>query len=149
VIGRDGGPDAVTVVGGCALDDACAASAHAAAGVQDEDGMLVWVELPPGVHPDAATAATMDTLLAHLGCTGRLAVAGGARLLPGGTLDTSGDPLPAPPDATVRLVRAPGPGARPVFPETPIVPISVWQPLQAKRVRYFRKPPPPKPAASQ
>jgi hypothetical protein len=37
-------------------------------------------------------------------------------------------------------VRATAPDARPIFPETPIVPIEVWQPLQKKRVRYFYKP---------
>ena len=50
------GKDAEALLGGCAMTEPCAASAHAAIGVQDEDGMLVWVELPPGAHTDAATA---------------------------------------------------------------------------------------------
>ena len=33
-----------------------------------------------------------------------------------------------------------GLGAASNDPDTPLVPVSVWQPLQAKRVRYFYKP---------
>jgi hypothetical protein len=60
----------------------------------------------------------------------------------GGTLDAAGDPLPVAVAPSARLVRAHAPDAHTIFPDTPIVPASVWQPLQAKRVRYFYKPPP-------
>ena len=99
----------------------------------------------------------MDALLARLGCSSRMAVPGRAAAWLGGgagALDASGEPLalavgravgsvPA-----VRLVRATAPDAHPIFADTPIVPIQVWQPLQAKRVRYFYKPPPPTGTAS-
>ena len=49
-------------------------------------------------------------------------------------------PLPPAPADAVRLVRAHAPDAHPIFTDTPLVPVSVWQPLQAKRVRYFYKP---------
>jgi hypothetical protein len=42
--------------------------------------------------------------------------------------------------SAVRLVRGAAPDAHPIFTDTPIVPIQVWQPLQAKRIRYFYKP---------
>jgi len=138
--------DAVRLTAGVTVHAAAATQARAAVGVQDEDGMLVWVELAPGDRPDARTAATMDGLLESLGCSGRMLLRGDARALLGGTLDAAGDPLPAssagtsPP--TTWLVRAHAPDAHGVFGDTPIVASTVWQPLQAKRVRYFYKPPP-------
>jgi hypothetical protein len=132
--------DAATLLGGCAMNDPCASSAHAAIGVQDEDGMLVWVELQPDVHADGATAAALDALLARLGCGARMAVPGRAQALLGGALDAAGNAVASPPFPTVRLVRASSPDAHPIFTDTPIVPIQVWQPLQMKRVRYFYKP---------
>ncbi|MGH7297734.1 MAG: hypothetical protein ACRELB_22540, partial [Polyangiaceae bacterium] len=76
-------------------------------------------------------------------------VAGEARALLGGSLDASGNPLSAAPapGGEVRLVRAHAPDAHPFFESTPVVDIEVWRPLQAKRVRYFYKPP-PSPSAS-
>jgi hypothetical protein len=141
---------ATALLGGCATDAACAASSGAAVGVEDEDGMLVWVELPPGTRPSAAMAVAMDALLARLGCGARMAVPGQANVIFGGdgdegALDAAGDPRPRGQEsASVRFVRGNAPDAHAVFPDTPIVPISVWQPLQAKRIRYF----PPKPQAS-
>jgi hypothetical protein len=83
----------------------------------------------------------MDALLDRLGCSARMAIGGDARALLGGTLDARGNPLPNPPPATSRLMRIAAPDAHALFPDTPIVPVAVWQPLQAKRVRYFPKPP--------
>jgi hypothetical protein len=75
------------------------------------------------------------------GCSSRMLVPGDARALLGGTLDASGEPGPSAGTAsTARLVRAAAPGAHPAFEKTPVVPPSVWQPLQNQRVRYFRKP---------
>jgi hypothetical protein len=155
-------PDAVPLVEGQPLGDPRGAHGerpHAAVGVQGEDGMLVWVELataratvPAGTRPgrdadapghaasDADIASAMDQLLARLGCTERFGLAGDARALPGGTLDSGGEPLANVPLASARLVRTHAPDAHPVFENTPIVPIEVWQPLQMKRVRYFLKP---------
>ena len=137
------GRDAQSLLGGCAMTDPCAPGAHAAVGVQDEDGMLVWVELPSEMHASGATAAALDALLARLGCGARMAVPGRAQALLGGALDAAGTPMSttlAPGAPTVRLVRAQAPDAHPIFTDTPIVPIQVWQPLQMKRVRYFYKP---------
>ena len=36
-------------------------------------------------------------------------------------------------------MRAPAPGARRIFNDTAIVEPEVWVPLQAKRIRYFKK----------
>jgi hypothetical protein len=140
--------DAVRVVAGYPFSAAAALTARAAVGVQDEDGMLVWVELPPGEAPGGAAAAAMDHLLASLGCSERMSLPGDSRAMLGGTLDAAGEPLPPGVAASVRLVRARAPDAHPIFPDTPIVASSVWQPLQAKRVRYFYKPPPPAASAS-
>jgi hypothetical protein len=130
---------ATLVVRGYAPSEAPSVTAHAALGV-DDDGMLAWVELPPGMRPDASTTAAMDDVLGRLHCAARMMVPGDARALLGGTLDAAGDPAPAAPTDAVRLVRAQAPDAHPIFTDTPLVPVSVWQPLQAKRVRYFYKP---------
>ena len=134
---------ATSLLGGCATNDACAAMARAVIGIEDEAGMLVWVELPPDVHPDGSTAEALDGVLDRIGCSARMAVPGKAEALLGGALDAAGDPVPSKPEpGAARLVRAQVPDAHPIFADTPIVPIQVWQPLQARRVRYFYKPPP-------
>jgi hypothetical protein len=131
---------ATRLANGFPAGSAPAAVARAAAGIQDDDGMLVWVELPPAEHADSLSAAAMDALLDRLGCSARMAVAGSARAFLGGTLDAAGEAGPAAPASAARLVRVPGPDAHPMFGDTPLVPVQVWRPLQAKRVRYFYKP---------
>lgn len=112
----------------------------AAMGIDDEEGMLVWIELPPGVTPDAATRASMKLVFDSLGCTTRMAVTGSRALL-GGSLDSAGDPV-APPTGTVaRLVRVVRPAARTFFDTAPVGP-NTWQPLQMQRIRYFNRPKP-------
>jgi hypothetical protein len=135
--------DATVLAGGVPRTSPLAANARAAAGVQDEDGMLVWVELAPDARAGAGTAAVMGGLLERLGCSAQMWLPGDARALLGGTLDLSGAPV-APEAAPIgsRLVRAHAPDAHMMFESTPIVPIQVWQPLQAKRVRYIEKPTP-------
>jgi hypothetical protein len=136
--------DAAVLAGGVPLDSPAAASARAAAGIQDEDGMLVWVELSSDVRTvDARTARAMDAWLERIGCSTRMSLPGDARALLGGSLDVAGAPLTDPmPALGSRLVRARPPDAHAVFENTPVVPIQVWQPLQAKRIRYFYKPTP-------
>jgi hypothetical protein len=132
-------PDAVALAGGSGPGPYGAGS-RAALGVQDADGMLDWVELPADVNPDASTATALDELLKQLGCSQRLFLSRDARVIVGGTLDASGQPIATASPVVARLVRAQAPGAHAAYVDTPIVPIQVWQPLQAKRVRYFLKP---------
>ncbi|HLK38269.1 MAG TPA: hypothetical protein VKU41_16010 [Polyangiaceae bacterium] len=134
------GHEATSVAAGYPPSDPRAADARSVVGVQDEDGMLAWVELPPDATADASTVGAMDGLLQKLGCSARIALLG-ARALPGGNADAAGDPVAHPPPATARFIRGQSPNAHAIFPDTPIVPIRVWQPLQAKRIRYFLPPP--------
>jgi hypothetical protein len=134
--------DAMRIAGGYPMSAPPAAIARAAVGVQDEDGMLAWVELPPEAKPDAQTASAMDSLLEKLGCSSRIAVGADARAMLGGSLDAAGATAAPGTPATVRFVRAKAPDAHPFFETTPLVDIEVWRPLQAKRVRYFYKPVP-------
>jgi hypothetical protein len=126
-----------------------AASARAAVGVHDEDGMLNWVELAEGTTADASSAAAMLALLEKLGCSSRMLVAD-TRALLGGALDLAGNPVSAA-AATApasRLVRGTAPGAHAMFEDTTLVPYSVWQPLQAQRVRVLQQAKPSAPSAS-
>jgi hypothetical protein len=116
-----------------------AKDARAAVGVQDEDGLLDWVELPPDAKPDASSAIAMDALLAKMGCGARLLVGADARAVLGTGQDLSGSPIPLPATPSTRLVRGNPTSARLYFEQTPIVAPAVWQPLQSQRVRYFPK----------
>ncbi len=102
--------------------------------------MLAWVELPADVEANVSTARAMDELLERLGCGARMFLSGDARALLGGTLDAAGHPMEKSPAPVARLVRTRTADAHEINVDTPIVPIQVWQPLQAKRVRYFLKP---------
>jgi hypothetical protein len=114
--------------------------ARTAVGIHDEEGMLEWVEFAPESPTPPDSANLLLAVLAESGCSRRvvLRTPGTARV--GGTVDLDGvaaDPVIGP---TARLVRAEPPSARLYFDGTAVVPPTVWQPLQAKRVRYFRKP---------
>ncbi len=115
-------------------------AAMAATCVEDDDGMLVWIELPPNVLTDAGTTAAMDALLLKAGCSERFGVVGDTQVLMGGTLDLDGAVAPVPKGTVSRMVRGDTPGAKPYFESTPIVGPGTWQPLQMQRVRYFPKP---------
>ncbi|MDB4942326.1 MAG: hypothetical protein JWP97_1860, partial [Labilithrix sp.] len=143
-----GAGTAVPIADVLAPGAAGAATARAAVGISDEDGMLQWVELAPDDVPDETTSARLLKLLERLGCSARGLVGGDLHALLGGSLDLAGQPARGAP-ATVRLIRAAAPGARPLFEGTEVVPQSVWFPLQEKRVKW--RPtlaPPEKPAAS-
>jgi hypothetical protein len=133
-------PDATTLADGVAPTSPAAAAARAAVGVQDEDGMLNWIELAADVPASAAAAKAMDALLLQAGCSSRMLVTGNAQALLGGTLDLDAQPidLAALGPTAARLVRDKAPGADLVF-DTPVVTPAVWQALQAQRVRYFRR----------
>ncbi len=139
VVAAKAPPDATLIVRGYATTEAPAVTARAELCV-DAEGMFVWVELPPALRADASSAAAMQDALSRAHCSEPMAVPGDGRALLGASLDVAGDPTtPAAVDA-VSLVRARSPDAHAIFTDTPLVPVSVWQPLQAKRVRYFYKP---------
>lgn len=139
--------DAEPLAAGGPLLASVPASVGTVAGVQDEDGMLLWGELAPDVPRDGATVAALDAFFARLGCSVRIAVVDGRALL-GGANDLAGEPAaPAKEPLAARLVRGETPAARKVF-DTPIVTPAVWQPLQSQRVRYFKKPAKAAPAPS-
>lgn len=131
--------DAVALVVGTPAA-AGGATSRAAIGVQDEDGMLAWVELAPEVQPDASTAAAMLALLDKMGCSTKLFVPTPTRALLGGTLDLTAQPATGVTTASARLVRGSAPGAELLFPDTKLEPYSVWQPLQAQRVKVQQRP---------
>lgn len=118
----------------------------AGAGTTDWPGTLVYVELATPPKP-GADAALLDGLLKRLGCTERVLFDHALGIALGGSRDLAGHGVPAA-KGGLRLMRAPGPGGRRIFPDTPIVPVKVWYTLQAKRVRYFRRPEAPKTASS-
>jgi len=139
---REPSTDATVIADGVSVDSPASASARAAVGVQDEDGMLDWIELAPDATAGAATAKLLDALLAKAGCSSRMLVTGDTHALLGGTLDLSAQPFVATLGATAaRLVRGAAPGAHLAFESTPVVPPEVWQKLQSQRVHYFRRVP--------
>ncbi|MCL4751264.1 MAG: hypothetical protein KJ015_13920 [Myxococcales bacterium] len=111
--------------------------ALAALGI-DGAGMLAYVEVTSG-RDATRDGELLDSVLDSLGAKPRLYLSKPLGLALGGDRDLGGRALTAGPDA-LRLVRRPSPGATRIFPDTPVVPVNVWYPLQAKRVRYFPKP---------
>lgn len=132
--------DATTLATGTKTADAAARGARTFAGVQDDDGMLVWVELPEDAKVDDKTNASIDLFLAKLGCSVRIAIGAGARAVLDGDLGLTGTPATRGDGPAVRLVRGQAPSAHLAFEDTPIVKPYVWQPLQMQRVRYFHHP---------
>ncbi|WP_437738508.1 hypothetical protein [Sorangium sp. So ce1335] len=143
-----------------ATGHASSAGAVAALGVNDEDGMLIYVEraaagpssapdpalspdasAPPAAPVDPRDARLLQDFLARLGCSSRIYLRRPLAVALGGDTDLAGAAVhpPSGPRA-VRLTRAEAPGAGRMFESTPTVPHSVWYPLQQKRVRYFKKP---------
>ena len=136
------GKGARRLVDGVGIDHARASKAVAAVGVSSS-GMLVYAEVTTALRP-GSDHQLLDRLLDEMGCGQRLLLDEPLEAALGGDRDLSGHPVPRDRPA-VRLVRAPPPGARWIFPDTPIVPSSVWYPLQSRRVRYFKKPKPAEP----
>jgi hypothetical protein len=111
--------------------------AGAAAGV-DAAGMLVYAEVATSHQPEA-DAALLERLLGSLGVKQVILFEKPLGAALGGDRDLAGHPAPRS-KGGVRWVRRARPAARRIFPDTEIVPPKVWYPLQARRVRYFRKP---------
>jgi hypothetical protein len=112
-------------------------SAAAAVGV-DRDGMLVYAEV--ATAPDQSSdGKLLERVLGELGAASVLLLERPLDAALGGDRDLAGHPVTRA-RAGARLMRRTSPGARRIFPDTEIVTPKVWYPLQARRVRYFRKP---------
>jgi hypothetical protein len=118
-------------------DDPQAARAVAAVGIV-EGGMLAYAEVTTAPRP-GHDHHLLGKLLDQLGCESRLLLTDSPQIALGGNRDLSGHPV-ARREQAIELVRTEAPGARRIFKDTPIVESDVWYPLQARRVRYFRKP---------
>lgn len=138
------GPAAERITGGIPPDAPEAPRAQAAIGI-DAGGMAIYARVTEGPVP-GQDAALLMKLLDRLGCEQKMllprplgAVFGdhepdkrdeGASVTPAAL-----PPSPSPTDRVI-LIRAEGPTARRIFPETPVVLPKRWAPLQQKRVRY-------------
>lgn len=113
------------------------ATVRAATGVELDGGMLLYVE----VQGEGAPAGDLQKLFERLGAYEALALAEPVGIALGGDTSIAGTAvrLPEAPDQ-VRLLRHDGPGGRRIFEDTPVVPFKEWYPLQAQRIRYFKKP---------
>lgn len=111
------------------------AGGGAALGI-DADGMLLYAEVESG----SEDAGILDRLLKDLGCGQRLALDRPLHPLNGGATTFAGAAGKRHGGHEVRLVRAQAPGGQQLFPDTPVVPMSEWSPLQLKRIRYFKTP---------
>ncbi|MCL2823292.1 MAG: hypothetical protein FWD57_04810 [Polyangiaceae bacterium] len=124
----------VAVVSGVSLGSPQAGGAVAALGIDDEDGMLVYVEVQQGRRADQ-DSKMLSSLMDKLGCSSPMLLL--KPLLPSfGQRAGAGAGV----EREVQFVRVEGPGAKRVFEDTPVVHPDEWGPLQARRIRYFRKP---------
>jgi hypothetical protein len=117
------------------------AEATAALGVEDEAGMLVYAEVvSDGDKLRMVKAKALRELLKACGASQSLLLAEPWSIALGGdsALHGAGVRLPGH-AAQVRLVRKRGPGAERIFRDTPVVAFDEWHPLQARRIRYFKK----------
>ncbi len=124
-------PGAMALVSGVDPGSAEGADAVAAVGVQDDEGMMVYAEVRKD-HRPGADAAMLTSLLDRLGCT--------AKLLLTHPWGPDFESATAARGRVVELSRIDGPGGRRIFQDTPIVEPDEWGPLQARRIRYFKKP---------
>ncbi|MBN1609085.1 MAG: hypothetical protein JW940_20825 [Polyangiaceae bacterium] len=111
----------------------------------DQDGMLVYAEFER-VADDPWHAAVLDRLLEDLGCE-RVLLQAPLHVALGAERNLAGRPV-AVSRSDQRFCRGEGPRGQRIFATTPVVPRAQWEPLQAKRVRYFRKPPAQPPEAA-
>jgi len=131
-------PNTKLITRGFAAAETISHSATSAMGI-DAAGMLVFVRFTAGARP-GGEGDLLKELLNRLGCSASVFFLRPLGVALGDNHDTrEGTPSdPASPPATqgVGLARAEGPGARRLFPDTPVVPPTLWAPLQQKRVRY-------------
>jgi hypothetical protein len=129
-------PSAVRIASG----DAEEAAPVAAAVCIDEWDKLVYAEVATAPDP-ARDARVLALVLDAAHCKKRFFLRAPLRIALGTIRDLSDHPT-HPTSAAIRLVRSPAPGARRLFPETPILPPQIWQPLQ-RQTRWFPKDPEP------
>jgi hypothetical protein len=100
--------------------------------------MLVYIEVE---GDEQALTSELSQVLVNLGCTRWITMAQRLPMALGGDTNLQQQAVRLP-DSRSRttLLRKPGPGARRIFLDTPIVPLKEWHPLQARRIRYFKKP---------
>jgi hypothetical protein len=123
-----------TLVSGVPVEGA-SGTCRAAAGV-DGDGILIWAEGSPALLGRAlALAGAVGPTLAMCGGDAHLEFHFGEGRV--GRLD-EGDTQPTPAFATL-LYADDTPAASRLFPETPIVPPTVWFNQQKVRIRYFHE----------
>ncbi|MEI9940413.1 MAG: hypothetical protein WDO69_24630 [Pseudomonadota bacterium] len=129
-------PRSTLVTRGFAAAETISNSATSAMGI-DAAGMLVFVRFTAGARP-GGEGPLLNELLKRLGCSSSLFFLRPLGVVLGDTRDSheGGDASSAPASQGVGLARAEGPGARRLFPDTPVVPPTVWALLQQKRVRY-------------
>jgi len=131
-------PNTKLITRGFAGAETISHSATSAMGI-DAAGMLVFVRFTAGARP-GGEGDLLKELLNRLGCSASLFFLRPLGVALGDNHDnregTSSDPSSAPATQGVGLARAEGPGARRLFPDTPVVPPTLWAPLQQKRVRY-------------
>jgi hypothetical protein len=120
---------AARLASGFPAESPAAKDAPAAMGI-DADGALLYARVTAGQHP-TGDGERLGALLKELGCQSVLFLTRPVAALLGNTGEAS-----LAPGVGVRLVRTEGPGARRLFPDTPIVKPTRWAPLQQKRVRY-------------
>lgn len=131
-------PNSTLVTRGFAASEKISNSATSAMGV-DAAGMLVFARFTSGARP-TGEGELLNELLKRLGCTSSLFFLRPLGVALGDGRDShegaASDPNAPSSNPGVGLVRAEGPGARRLFPDTPVVPPTLWAPLQQKRVRY-------------
>jgi hypothetical protein len=99
--------------------------------------MLVYAEVQSDRRA-GADAAMLKQLLTQAGCSTVLMLR--KPLLPAFGDDAGARDGRGQAERVVKLVRVQSPGAKTIFEDTPVVGVKEWYPLQARRVRYFKKP---------
>jgi hypothetical protein len=121
--------NALRITSGFPADSPSAKDTPAAMGI-DPSGALIYARVAGGQHA-SGDGDRLGQLLVELGCQTILYLPRPLATLFGNAGEASNAP-----GLGVQLIRAEGPGARRLFPDTPIVKPTRWAPLQQKRVRY-------------
>ncbi len=112
--------------------------ARAVVGLDDDEGMLTWIELPRGHSESIANTEMMINALDRMGCKEKLIIPLETHALLGATLDLAGETSVAPTHVHATLARGQAPGAHLMFEDTALVPFNTWHPLQVAKTRLKR-----------